>query len=111
MAAIGVRNSCAASAVKRRSDSISAPMRSNRPFSASTIGCISRGAPSTATGCSACGSRAASARPSRRNGAMPRRTAHHTASASSGSATAIGCSVLRSTARRIDARERICSPT
>ena len=40
--------------------------------------------------------------PSRRSGATPRYTAHHTASASSGNATAIGHSVLRSTARRID---------
>ena len=111
MAAMGVRSSWAASAVKRRSDSSSVSMRWNKAFSASTMGSISEGAPSTCTRSSASGRRSSSARPRPRKGRRPRCTAHHTASTSKGRASTRGHKVLRSTAQRMALRDFSCSPT
>ena len=108
---MGVRSSCAASAVKRRSAATMAPMRSSNWFSAATRGSISAGASSTCTGTSAWGGRSARVRLRLRSGAVPWRTAPQMASASNGSATAMGQAVLRSTAQRMSARDDTCSPT
>ena len=108
---MGVRSSCAASAVNRRSDSSSDAIRAKRPFRASITGAMSDGASAKSMGCIACGVRSASIRPSLRSGANPRSTAHQAASASNGSATSMGPSALRNTAHRISARELVCSPT
>ncbi len=90
-------------------------MRANRPLSASTSGAISLGMPSPLAsggiGCSARGSRAAIAALSRRSGSRPRRTAHHSSKAITGSASSMGATSPRSSAARMDSREASCSPT
>ena len=111
MPAIGVRSSCAASAVKRRSLASCSCTRSNRPLSARTSGRTSGSTPSSGSGSSVCGWRAATLAPRARSGRTARRTAHQMPAASSGSATSNGSSEPRRLASSTWRRAEACSPT
>ena len=108
---MGVRSSCAASAVNCCSLASSWAMRSNRPFSAVTSGSTSGGTPAVSSGASDCGWRVATACPSWRSGRTEPRTAHQMPSASSGSAQAMGSHMLLTLAITISSRMDWRSPT
>lgn len=92
-AAIGVRNSCAASATKRRSCSRSVLTRSSRRLIDSMKGTSSRGTSRIGSGSRRSSLRASSCAARRDTGSRARRTTHAASSASSGISASSGYSV------------------
>jgi hypothetical protein len=111
MPAMGVRSSCAASAVNCRSVTSSSAMRVNKSLSALTSGSTSGGTPAVGRGTSDCGWRTDTAVPNWRSGRTRPRTTHQMPSASRGSAKAMGLSMPTTLARTMSWRADCCSPT
>ena len=102
--ASGVRSSCAASAVKRRSRASVVSMRANRPFIARSSGCSSAGVSASGTGCRSSAPRRCRSAVSVRTGASAWRTAQAIASSSTGSTSSQGSSWLPTRSRTSSSR-------